>query len=106
MDNKLPVVESELLRKEEDTGLESLNYIDFVFILKRYTYKSQPFNERIFEGICPDLGLDWERIKKVPDRGSPVLHINYMNKNLFEKGIFNLHNFHALGFLLCSHKSK
>ena len=39
LEDQLPVVESELLKKEEETGLEALNYSDFIRAVKRYTYK-------------------------------------------------------------------
>jgi hypothetical protein len=34
-------------------------YEDFVYNIKRYTYKGQSLNDKILEELCPALNLDY-----------------------------------------------
>jgi len=48
------------LEDERETKLHLLSYADFIFALKRRTFKGNPFIERIFEGFCDELDFNWK----------------------------------------------
>ena len=103
IESTLTGVERALCDQEKETKLYKLSYLRFIYAVKRYTFRGQPFNERIFEGICPDLYINWKDIKEEKDQD--LYYWTFKNSILYHEGKWNLDRLMALGFLTCAHNS-
>ena len=62
IESSLSPLELKITEQEKITEFYKLSYTEFMYALKRYTFRGQPFSSTIFEGICPDLNIKWSAI--------------------------------------------
>jgi len=55
----LPLVENAIWNLEKKLGMHAVPYIDYLFAIKRYSYKGSPFDSKILEEIAPEINLDF-----------------------------------------------
>ena len=104
IEEALPEVERILCEREKESQLHTLSYTEFVYAVKRYTFRGQPFNERIFEGISADLNIDYKKIKE--EKSNDLYYQSIKNKHLYHQGNYTLETWLAMGFLMCQHSSQ
>lgn len=104
--NAIPDPERLLLEREKLAGLGEMAYLDFCYSIKRFTYNvgGNVLNEKIFERICPELGLEWEQV--VNEAECTPSFLNWRNKHLYGQGNWNVQKLLCMGFLLCAHPSR
>jgi hypothetical protein len=51
-----------LIKQEKQLRLSKIEYEQFVYLIKRYSYKGTPLQEQMIEEICPELGIDYGNI--------------------------------------------
>eukprot|EP00347_Sterkiella_histriomuscorum_P012116 403369833 len=108
--NMLPELETYFMSQERSVGLQKCQYDQFVYLIKRYSYKGTPLQEHMFKEICPFLGLDYKKLNEDKDEETgeagdkhSVQYMTIKNHEIFQQGSYNIEILQCLGFLLCNH---
>ena len=100
----IPEPERLLQEKEKASGLDEIAFLDYCYTLKRFTFNGNVINDAVFERICPELRLEYEQV--IDAQGLTPQWLNWRNKHVYDKGMWDLDTLLSLGFLMCAHPSR
>ena len=100
----IPEPERLLQEKEKASGLDEIAFLDYCYTLKRFTFNGNVINDAVFERICPELRLEYEQV--IDAQGLTPQWLNWRNKHMYDKGMWDLDTLLSLGFLMCAHPSR
>ena len=83
-----------------------MDFENFTYVIKRFTYKGSPLQEQMIKEMCPDIGIDYNDIKEDVKDKETATYLTMKNKFLFNQGNYNLMRLLLLGFLYCHHPNK
>ena len=76
-------IETYLTNQEKQVGISSIDYEQFVYLIKRYSYKGTPLIEHMFKEISAEIGIDYESIgEEAADKHSPAF-LTIKNREIF-----------------------
>lgn len=79
----LSELETYLTAQEKELGISKVDYEQFVYLIKRYSYKGTPLLEHMFQEISKDIGIEYEDIGENAADKHSLAYMTIKNREIF-----------------------